>query len=218
LKIAAFMELRFAILPPISKSQIELLNAVRQSEIKTFGWPIGILIETEAKYKPRPYGDGIRAEISIGGDDRLSYDYWALRPNGDFYLLQSLFEDTRTKGALFFDTRIVRVTEALMFAQNLYSKLGAPPESRVRIRVVHFGLKARKLAAASSNRVLFTTPTTSENQSTTEFITVLGSMKATRVEDVQRVIEPMLMLFDFMELQPGVYEEIVTSFERGVVR
>ena len=153
LKLSAFMELRFALLPPIPKSQIELLNAVRQSEIKTFGWPIGILAENQEKYKPRPYGDGIRAEISIGGEpkDRLSYDYWALRSNGEFYLLQSLFEDTRTKDTIFFDTRIVRVTEALMFAQNLYSRLGAPPESRVRIRITHVGLKARKIAAASSN-------------------------------------------------------------------
>ena len=28
---------------------------------------------------------------------RPSYDYWALRSNGDFYLLQSLFEDDRAE-------------------------------------------------------------------------------------------------------------------------
>ncbi len=126
LKFSAFMELRFALLPPISKSQIELLNAVRQSEIKTFGWPIAILAENQGKYKARPYGDGIRAEISIGGEpnDRQSYDYWALRSNGEFYLLQSLFEDMRTKDAIFFDTYRARYrssdvcTEPLLQARS----------------------------------------------------------------------------------------------------
>jgi hypothetical protein len=57
---------------------------------------------------------GIRAELPAPARDR--YDYWAVRKNGDFYLLQSLFEDSRERNALFFNTRIVRVTEALMFA------------------------------------------------------------------------------------------------------
>jgi len=57
----------------------------------------------------------------------------------------------------------------------------------------------------------------SENISTIEFTTVC-SMEETRVEDVRRVVEPMSLLFDFTELQAGVYEEIVRNFERGVVR
>ena len=47
--------------------------------------------------------------------------------SGDFYLLQSFYEDTRDRNALFFNTRIVRVTEALMFAGKLYTTLGAHP-------------------------------------------------------------------------------------------
>lgn len=39
------MELRFALHAPVNKSQIELLSAVRSSEIQTFGWPIGVLLE-----------------------------------------------------------------------------------------------------------------------------------------------------------------------------
>lgn len=95
------MELRFGLHGGINKSQIELLNAMRKSEIHTFGWPIGITIDNREEYKPRPYGDGIRAEISIK-DKSSSYDYWAARKTGDFYLLQSLFEDMRDERKIFF--------------------------------------------------------------------------------------------------------------------
>jgi hypothetical protein len=129
LYLAGSMEVRFGLHNGLNKTQIELLTAVRASQIHTFGWPIGVLLENHPEHKPRPFGDGIRTEAWFGGasigDQRTSYDYWALRKSGDFYLLQSLFEDGRDRGALFFNTRIVRVTEALLFARNLYTALGA---------------------------------------------------------------------------------------------
>jgi len=125
-ELLAHMELRFALHDGLNKSQIELLNAVRKSGIRTFGWPIGITLENRDEYRPRPFEDGIRAEVAIldrSLSGRPSYDYWALRSNGDFYLLQSLFEDQRAENKIFFNTRIVRVTEALLFAANLYEHL-----------------------------------------------------------------------------------------------
>jgi hypothetical protein len=217
LEISGSMELRIGILNAISKSQMELLNAVRQSEIKTFGWPIGILLESRDEFRPRPYGDGIRAEVSIAESARKSLDYWSLRSNGDFYLFQSLFEDQRRPEEIFFDTRIVRVTESLMFAENLYSKLGAPPETRVGISVTHKGLSRRTLTSASANRMLFPR-VSAEDESTSEIVTVLGSMKDSRVDDVRKILEPMFMLFDFQQFQPEIYEEIVRNFEKGIVR
>jgi hypothetical protein len=219
LKLSGHMEIRFRSFDSISKSQIELLNAVKQSEIRTFGWPIGITLENREEYRPRPYGDGIRAEISIGNgpSDRLSYDYWALRSNGDFYLLQSLFEDSKKSEQIFFDTRIVRVTECLMFAESMYTKLGAPPETRVEIQVSHRGLKGRTLTSASPNRGIREV-TTKENESTSKIVTVLGTMRETRVEDVRKILEPMFMLFDFMQFHKSVFEDLVRNFERGEVR
>jgi len=75
------MELRYALHSPVNKSQMELLNAVRRSQIRTFGWPIGIVLDNRAEYKPRPVADGILAEIAIPQaalSGRSSYDYWAL--------------------------------------------------------------------------------------------------------------------------------------------
>jgi hypothetical protein len=217
LETNGFMELRMGVWHAMSKSQRDLLDAVRQSEIRTFGWPIGILLENREEFRPRPYGDGIRAKVAPAGDPRTSFDYWALRSNGDFYLLQSLFEDQRRPNEIFFDTRIVRVTESLMFAQRLYTNLGVPPEARVGIAVSHKGLAGRTLASASPHRFIIS-KTATENVSTAEILTILGSMAITRVEDVRKILEPMFMLFDFTQFHERVYDEIVRNFEQGIVR
>jgi hypothetical protein len=216
--LTGYMELRANVSYPISKSQIELLNAVKLSEIRTFGWPIGITLENREEYRPRPYKDGIKAEISIAEGDRKSFDYWAARSNGDFYLLQSLFEDSRKPNQIFFDTRVVRVTESLMFIENLYGKLGLPPEAQVGIQITHGGLKGRELSSASSNRHMFSRGSADENESTSEITTILGTMSGTRVDDVRKILEPMFMLFGFMEFNVSVYDDIVRNFERGIVR
>ena len=218
INLSGYMELRANVLHPLSKSQIELLNAVKQSEIRTFGWPIGITLENREEYRPRPYKDGIKAEISIAEGDRTSFDYWAARSNGDFYLLQSLFEDSRKANQIFFDTRIVRVTESLMFIESLYKKLGVPPEARVGIQITHRGLRGRELNSASSNRHFFSRGPAKEDESTSEITTILGTMGETRVDDVRKILEPMFMLFDFMQFNSAVYDDIVRNFERGIVR
>jgi hypothetical protein len=216
--LTGHMELRAEVLHPLLKSQIELLNAVRLSEIRTFGWPIGITLENREEYRPRPYKDGIKAEVSIAEGDRISFDYWAARSNGDFYLLQSLFEDNRKPNQVFFDTRIVRVTESLMFIENLYSKLDVPPDAKVRIKITHKGLKGRELNSASSNRYMVARGPAVENESASEITTILGTMSETRVDDVKEIVEPMFMLFDFMRFNATVYDDIVRNFERGIIR
>lgn len=211
------MELRFGLHDQLSKSQLELLNAVRKSEIHTFGWPIGVTLENRDEFKPRPYGDGIRAEISIAKESlsgRQSYDYWAARRNGDFYLLQSLFEDMRGEKQIFFNTRIIRVAEALMFASNLYANLGAPADAALSVRVSHRGLTGRTLASAGGNR--YVSPNVShEANAESEIVVVLGNMRETLVEDVRRIVEPMFMLFEFQEFGEAIYTDIVRRFEKG---
>ena len=214
--IAGAMEVRFGLHNGLNKSQVELLNAVRASEIQTFGWPIAVLLENRAEYKPRPFGDGIRAEVTRA-DDQISYDYWAVRKSGDFYLLQSLFEDTREKNALFFNTRIVRVTEALMFASKLYTALGAAPDAKISARFTHSGLAGRTLKSAGRNRFLSGSRRTDERASETETVIVLGEIHNALVDEVQRVCAPMFMLFEFQEFERQIYEDIVRRFEKGEV-
>jgi hypothetical protein len=217
LGLKAGMELRFALHSPVNKSQVDLLTAVRASEIHTFGWPIGVTLKNRDEYKPRPFGDGIRAEIAIPKDamsGRESYDYWALAKNGDFYLLQNFFEDMRDEGKIYFNTRIVRVTEALMFAGGLYSHLGAPPETRISVRVAHSGLAGRVLGSAGGRRHISPQKCV-DDRCETETVVTLGSIRETLVTDVQRLTAPLFILFEFTEFNDNIYEDIVRRFERG---
>jgi hypothetical protein len=209
---AGAMEVRFGLHNGLNKSQIELLSAVRTSQILTFGWPIAVLLD-HPESRPRPFGDGIRAELPRA--DWNSYDYWAVRKNGDFYLLQSLFEDSRERDALFFNTRIMRVTEALMFAYKLYTALGAAPDAKISVRFTHSGLVGRTLKSASLNRLLSDNHKSHEDLSETETVIVLGDIKSALVDEVQRVCAPMFMLFEFQEFAREVYEDIVRRFEKG---
>jgi TIR domain-containing protein len=217
LKLSGHMELRFSLHAEINKSQLELLNAVKASEIRTFGWPIGVVLNRD-EFRPLPYEDGIRAEISIAQSTmsgRPSYDFWALRNNGDFYLLQSLFEDDRSEKKIYFNTRIVRVTEALMFASNLYKNLGVAPETHLSVRVTHRGLADRELTSAGINRVVLPSAPAQANESKSEIVVSVGSVLDTIVEEVRRLLAPMFMLFDFREFNESVYRDIVTRFVKG---
>ena len=218
LNLRGAMELRFALHEPVGKSQVELLDAVRNAETRTFGWPIGIVLDNRDEYRPVPEANGIRAEIPI--EERLSgspsYDYWAAHVNGDFYLLQSLFEDARSAGKLFFNTRIVRVTESLLFCASFYENLGVAHDARVSIRVTHTGLRGRELTSSSPNRNLRPASASAES-SETEFVSEVGELKAELWPHVRRITAPMFMLFDFKELGDEIYESIVSEFVRGHV-
>jgi hypothetical protein len=212
------MELRYALHSPINKSQLELLNAVRKSEIHTFGWPIGVTLENKEEYRPRPITDGIRAEIAIENSrmtGRSSYDYWSLGNNGDFYLLQSLFEDDRDANAIFFNSRLVRVAESLLFAANLYEALGVPGDTKLSIRVVHRGIAGRTLSSSNPSRRLSFPRQTQVDESQVEIVQEIGRLRDYLVADVRKITEPLFMIFDFMEFDTRVYEEIVTSFANG---
>lgn len=212
------MELRFGLHSTVNKSQMELLNAVRRSEIRTFGWPIGVVLDNRDEYKPRPVADGIRAEIAIAQatpSGRSSYDYWALRNTGDFYLLQSLFEDNRGENVVFFNSRIVRVTEAFLFAANLYDQLAVPAETKVSLRVTHRGLAGRVLSSSNPARELFELSKATEDISQSQIVEEVGSLRDHLVDNVRRITEPLFMLFDFTQFDAAVIADIVTKFAKG---
>lgn len=98
-RLTGVMEVRFGLHNGLNKSQVELLGAVRTSQIQTFGWPIGVLLENRSEFRPRPFGDGIRAEVAIADHGRTTYDYWAAGKNGDFYSCKaySKIHETRTR-------------------------------------------------------------------------------------------------------------------------
>ena len=116
--------------------------------------------------------------------------------------------------ACFFNTRIVRITEAFLFASNLYANLGVPKDAKLIFRVTHDGLAGRTLTSSGPSRMLLPS-TTQASHSTTENIIVLGEIKDKLVDNVRHIAEPLFMLFDFQKFDFRIYEDIVQQFEQG---
>ena len=199
-------------------SPSDLLSAASESIIRTFGWPIGVVLQNRDEHRPRPRSDGIVAEVHLTGEaSDTSYDYWALRRNGDFYLRKSLFENKRDPSAIFFNTRIVRNTELLLYALRLYDRLGVDPSSGFALELSYGGLNGRVLRASSPSRVMSEPYTCAEDQITTSYKGSLQEVERSLIEVVKHVTAPLLALFDFFELHDSVYQKIVEDFVDGRV-
>lgn len=216
----AFMEIQISLRDSIvDVGQSELLRQAKQAQIETFGWPIGLVLDREG-FNPKPTSDGIVAEVSIQEPGRRnSYDYWSLRKNGDFYLLKSIFEDERRENTIFFNTRIVRITETLLYASRLYSGLGVRKDAHYLVGIRHGGLKGRVLSTSSVARRLPPPPdkVSCEDEVYTEVETTIEQTETQLVDLVEKFAQPLFVLFNFFELSRDVLEEIVNTFVKGEV-
>lgn len=216
--ITTYMEAAFGIAAPKpDHSPPELLRAASDSMIETFGWPIGIILQGRPEYQPRPRSDGIVTEVSLARESsETRYDYWALRRNGDFFLRKSLFEDLHDPNAIFFNTRIVRHTELLMYALRLYGRLGSDPSTGLAIEVSYGGLAGRVLKGIGS-RLLLRDDTCIEDQIATRYDGSLQEIEGKLPQVVKQLTAPLLVLFDFFELGDSIYQEIVEAYVDGRV-
>lgn len=200
----------------------QLLEAARAAQIHTFGWPIAVIIHSQEGY-PKPISDGIVNEVvgRVGAlfGEGASYDYWTIRRNGDFYLLHSYFEDKRTPPgtALFFNTRIVRTTELLLYVARLYGQLGIPDSCEARVSLVHAGLKGRALRPSSPDRSLPLESECREESIRTEIQVDLSKITDELPQLVKELLAPVFMLFGFQEFSDAVYEDIIDKFLQGKV-
>jgi hypothetical protein len=199
--------------------QKELLQAIDGAQVKTFGWPIGLVLDRDPG-RPHPTAGGIVAEVKVVDHpmlERPSYDYWSLTRDGDFYTLRSLFEDSRDAGdKLFFNTRIVQVTELLLFLSRLYVRLDLPVSTIVRVEVRHAGLKDRTLAAVGG-RQLYHGYKCVEDALSTEVVSTVGGLESEIVENVKALLAPLFMLFEFTEFGEEVWADVVNKFVEGQV-
>ena len=196
-------------------SPVELRQAMEQSEVHSFGWPIG-LVMTRPEYAPKPYRDGIRATIlTTGLTDRSSFDYWALRTDGVFYLLKTLFEDERSEGKIFIDTRVVRTAETLLRLSRLYRALHVTPEEQMVVRIRYTGLRSRVLSFADSARVMRHDRVCVENETETWVKERLKDIEPKLVHLVHAVVSELCILFDYFPLsKEQVVQPLVEKFLR----
>ena len=214
--LTGFMEIRMT-LPETTFDipQSELLDAATHAQIRTFGWPIGIVSPTESR--PKPTTEGIVAEI-IAKETHIGYDYWTIKKDGTFYLLKSLFEDDKRPeqpGHVFFNTRIVRITETLLYAVRLYTGLKVPLDSPIEIGIRHGGLKGRVLSATQSRSFGLNDARSIEDEVYTEVETRLDKIESDLVKLVEQITDPFFILFEFRKFDRSVVEDIVNNFVAG---
>ena len=217
-KRGAFMEIAFGMPESsVDSGQKALLNVAERSAIHTFGWPIGVVLHVQDG-SPKPEPDGIVTRITSHGfsSNYERVDYWALRRNGDFYISQSLFENGRDPGAVFFNTRIVRTAEALLYCRNLYNNLGVTDGTRVRFRIRHAGIADRTLSSSNPARMLWPLErkaSADAADAVVEFEHPLTDRDV--VEKTRELLAPLFILFDFFELDESIYQDIVGNFIQG---
>lgn len=222
LKIKSFMQVMISVPSgDLRITDLENLKALaKQSTIETFGWPIGIFFDSPSEYavkidKPRK----IYAEVAI--EQRLegapSYDYWSINSQGCFYLLQSLFEDQRKPKEVFFDTRIIRITEVLMYINKLYSALQLGRNVPIMVVIMHGGLCGRHLTAASPNRVIVPDRKTTADEVANVATTTLNDINSNIIDVVEKFTTPLFSEFQSFSLEKSILTDIVTNYQRGKV-
>lgn len=211
-----FLEVKMNLTSEFNFDSIILNTVSRESQIHTFGWPIAVYLDRE-EYSPKPDTDGIVAEISTKIGNRESYDYWSIKKDGSFYLLKSLFEDERKPGYLFFNTRTIRITEVLMYASNLYTKLGIKEEEPILISIRHGGLKDRIMSAVG-NRIMFEAPKCSVPEVKTENIkTSVKEINENMTDLVVKFTKPLFEVFNFFSVDKSIIDDIVSNYRKGIV-
>lgn len=211
-KFSIYMEI-FATLsePRVRRNQGELLHAADGAMIHAFGWPIGVMDRSQGDVRPKPVNDGI---VNMVMDDD-SFDYWALRTDGAFYLLKSLFEEKRKKDVLFFDTRIVRTAEVVLYLARLWRNLKIPVGALAAISITYMGLQGKTLSAASHNRTLRSGRTAVENHRESRVMVPVEALEEDVVKHVRELLSPLFVLFDYFEVGENIYSEIVEEFVKG---
>ena len=164
---------------------------------------------------PKPLKDGIMN--SIFGLDGKSYDFWALKKDGSFYLLKSLFEDKRAENQIFFNTRIVRTTEMLMFLSRLYRKIDVSLDSFFTFNLRHAGLDGRYLSSTGTRDLFRPYGPSRENDIETEITVALSNLDESISSLVSELLSPVFTVFDFFEIEQKIFDDIVDKFKAGKV-
>ena len=219
--LTGYLEIVAEIRPPASATQQDIIGAMREAVIRTFGWPIGVVMDS-GEQRPRPTVDGVEAEVAFSGDSalgRASYDFWKVFGDGRFYTLMSLIEDEDTDDSLlYWDIRTIRVTEALLLLARLYRRLNASDNDQVSIEFRHAGLGGRKLSRANRMRAMMLFPETSEDAVEMSLTTTVIGLETDITSLVRQVIDPLLTVFDFYKVSPEILDNIIEGFVAGEIR
>lgn len=215
LPLLGYYEISFQLFQKISdRAQTELLKIAEKAEVRITGWPIGVVLHDD-NLKPNPELDGIRAIISSG-----SFDYWTLKKDGGFYFLRSYEEDVDEKRNkrgenIYFDTRICRIVEAVMYCSRLYKEFNIGTEKEIYFSILHTGLKGRSIAASKPSKLIMRNWKCSVDEVTDNTTEKLANLMPNIKNIVFKFTHKLFAMFDYFDLKRRVSDDIIDKFIAG---
>lgn len=191
-------------------SQNDLLNIADESQIDTFGWPIGIVYKYESGLKPLPKSDGILSEIK-GIESNSSFDYSYFKKSGQIFISKSLFEDPHHKGAIIQDARVRRTTEILLYVLRFYSRCGLLTNEIIEIEIIYYVLLDNYISF-EPNGLSIRRKNSQENECAVKKRISLSEIEQNLPELVLEFVNDLLVLFDFHKLNIEYVKTIVNEY------
>jgi cellulose biosynthesis protein BcsQ len=208
----------------VSADQSALLAAAKQAEVRTSGWPLGLVLDT-LEDRPRPDKDGIVAAVSSPDFFNFkTYDYWACSNTGSFYALSSFLAEEDANQFMDGTRTIARTAEALLHCANLYRALGVGLGAEIELTVQYEGLKGRKLrrhhglspwigAPLSISRLEMTNYLEDKYSAKVRFR--LSSLDSELLDLTVSLCKGLFMLFDFATFAHSAYATVISGFLAG---
>lgn len=194
----------------LNLSQNELLKIADESQIMTFGWPIGIIYRYEAGLKPLSKSDGVLSEIK-GLETTPSFDYSYFKKNGQIFISKSLFEDPHFPDSIIQDARIRRTTEILLYISRYYSRCKLLPNELIEVEIKYNGLLNNQISFAPYGQSLRPLKST-ENECLIKIKTSLSEIERKLPELVLEFVNGLFNLFDFHEVTIEYVSPIVNDY------
>jgi len=188
----------------------ELLDVVRRCKLqisRSHSFPIGVAFDAG-----REAGHSILGGIGFEVGNKYGYQYWAMRGDAIFFLLESLYEDTVDEQVMFRLARVERVAEGVLYCGRVYSKLGYPGDTVVSIGIRHCGLKGRMLGYSEEERIIPRFVNSAKSEVSAHIETSVSSIKAELQSYVMTVCEGLFKSFNFRKFSRDDCSSILEGF------
>lgn len=196
--------------PKLILSQNEIVKIADESQVMTFGWPIGIIYRYETGLKPFSKSDGVLSEIN-GLETNPSFDYSYFKKNGQIFIAKSIFEDPHFPDSIIQDARIRRTTEVLLYVSRYYSRCKLSPNELIEVEIKYKGLSNNQISFAPNGQSLRPLIST-EDECSIKIKTSLSEIERRLPELVLDFVNGLFNLFDFHEVRIEYVRHLVDEY------